>query len=71
MYSRWVEVTTFSQCQVKEHFKYFYLLDLTLKQNQTLKCMWVAVIWCIWNQRNEMVFRNDKDDVEEIFSIYI
>jgi len=31
--------------------------------------MWVTTIWSIWDQMNNIIFRNVKVDVEEIFSL--
>jgi len=31
--------------------------------------MWVAIIWSIWNQRNNVVFRKIKVDEEEILCL--
>ncbi|ESW25685.1 hypothetical protein PHAVU_003G056800 [Phaseolus vulgaris] len=31
--------------------------------------MWAATVWCIWDQRNHIVFRQGKVDTEEIFQM--
>jgi len=41
----------------------------SLKQNLVWKGMWAAIVWCIWDQRNHIAFRQGKVDAEEIFQM--
>ena len=39
------------------------------KQNLVWKGVWTTIVWSIWEQRNRVVFKQDKVDVEEIFHL--
>jgi len=37
------------------------------KHNQVWRGMWLAIVRCMWKQRNKVVFKQGVPDVEEIF----
>jgi len=51
------------------HFIYLELQGINKNRNKLLRCMWVAIIWCIWNQRNNIIFRNARVDIDEVFTL--
>jgi len=54
---------------LKCHFENFYLVHLSIKQNQVWKEMWMAIGRYIWQQRNLVVFKQGFliPNMEEIF----
>jgi len=53
-----------------QHFDQIGFMDLNyLGNNNVRKCMWIAIIWGIWNHRNRIIFNNVMVDLVEIFAI--
>jgi len=65
----WVGFSNVYHNQVRIHFKQFYLMELSQKGNMIWRGMWIAIIWCIYNQRNCIIFRNGRADAEEVLCI--
>ena len=52
---------------LKDHFERFLLVHENLKHNIVWKDVWATIIWSIWKQRNKIIFKQGKVDMEEIF----
>lgn len=39
------------------------------KRNNVWKCTWVIIIWNIWSQMNNTIFKNSKHDVLKKFTL--
>jgi len=65
----WVGVSNVHHNEVKKNFNHFHLTELNRKGNIIWKGTWVAIIWSIWNQRNNVAFRKTKVDEEEILCL--
>ena len=51
------------------YFSQFELIGLGNKHNNVWRCMWLAIVWDIWNHRNKVIFRNAKVEAEEVFML--
>jgi len=69
MCDSWLGLYSVHHNSAEIHFLQFEHLGLSKSCNIVWRCMWVATIWSIWNQRNNIIFRNAKVDVEEMFSL--
>jgi len=49
------------------HFVSFHLMQSSKVQNEVWKGVWVAIVWCLWEQRNQVVFNQGVADAEEVF----
>ena len=65
--SRWIGIEMAHHNDPKRHFENFHLVHCNLKQNQVWKGTWVAIVRCIWDQRNVIIFRQGVPDAEEVF----
>jgi len=65
--SSWIGIALAQHNDPKCHFENFHLVNFTLKQNQVWKGMWVAIVRCIWDQRNKVIFKQGVPDDKEIF----
>jgi len=52
-----------------QHFEQIGFMDLNYVGNCVWKCMWIAIIWGIWNHRNRIIFNNGVVDPIEIFAM--
>jgi len=64
---RWISILCVQYNYLKHHFENFHLVQMSNNQNLVWKVLWVVIVWCIWEQRNNVVFRQGIVDVEEIF----
>ena len=64
---KWIGVVLAQHNELKCHFETFHLMQFTSKQNQLWKSMWVAIVRCILDQRNNIIFKQGVPDAEEIF----
>ena len=49
------------------NFESFFLPQHSYKQNLVWKGVWAAVVRCLWEHRNSIVFNQRVVDVEEVF----
>ena len=66
---RWLGTTLVQHNKIKNHFESFHCSQASVKQNQVWKGIWAAVVRCIWDQRNIILFKQGVVDVEEIFQM--
>jgi len=52
---------------LKNHFESFTLIQASNKQNMVWKGIWAAIVRCIWEHRNLVVFKQGVVDAEEVF----
>ena len=52
-----------------QHFEQFGFMDLSYVGNCVWKCMWISIIWGIWNHRNRIIFNSAVVDPIEIFAM--
>ena len=64
---RWIDILFVQHKVVDCHFEHFHLPFFSTKQNQVWKGLWAAVVRSIWEQRNELIFKQGIPNVEEIF----
>ncbi|XP_057458630.1 uncharacterized protein LOC130749311 isoform X2 [Lotus japonicus] len=51
------------------HLLQFELMGLNRRQNKLWKVVWLAVIWTVWNGRNNLVFREVEMEIERLFEM--
>ncbi|XP_068504156.1 uncharacterized protein [Phaseolus vulgaris] len=66
---KWLGITLVQQNDLKDHFLSFHLPQFSFNQNLVLKGIWAAIVRCIWDQRNAIIFKQDVVDVEEILQM--
>ena len=64
---RWLDISFVQQNDLKSHFLSFHMFQVSNNQNLIWKGVWVAVVICIWDQRNQIIFKQGVVDAEEIF----
>jgi len=64
---KWVGILFVQHEDIRTHFESFHLFQVSSKQNMVWKGIWTAVIRCIWDQRNGVVFKQGVVDAEEMF----
>jgi len=64
---RWIEILSVQHNEIMIHFESFYLAQSNNKHNQIWRGVWAAIVRCIWEQRNSIVFDQGVVDAEEIF----
>jgi len=64
---RWMGILFVQHKDLKVHFENFHLVHLNTKQNLLWKGLWVTAVRGIWEQRNQVIFKQGKPDAEEIF----
>ena len=62
----WFGVTTVIHYDGLIHYSAFQELARTKCQKRIVGAVWIAVIWCIWNCRNGVVFREEVADVGKV-----
>jgi len=67
MFFRWIGVLFVKHNDVRVHFESFNLTQGSNKQNLIWKGVWATIVWCLWEQRNEVVFNQGVVDEEEVF----
>ena len=63
---RWIGILSAQHNVLNNHFESFYLIQLSNKQNMVWKGIWAALVRCIWEHRNAVVFKQRVVDVEEV-----
>jgi len=66
---RWVGILYVQHYDLQCHFEQFCLLQINHKQNCVWKGVWAAVVRCLWEQRNIIVFKQGVVYEEEIFHL--
>ena len=64
---RWIGILGAQNKDLMNHFINFHLAHLSNKQNQVWLGFWAAIVSCIWEHRNLVVFRQGVPDSDEIF----
>jgi len=64
---RWVGIVLVQHNDIKINFESFHLYHVNNKQNLVWSGVWAAIVRSIWDQRNEVVFKQEVVDAEEIF----
>lgn len=62
----WIGLSTVLPNTGKDHFLQHVLLWWTKSQKQGAWVLWIAVIWAIWNLRNNLIFRNGQLDIAKM-----
>jgi len=63
---RWIGIFSVQHKDILVHFESFQLPHFTVSQNQIWKGIWVAIVRCIWDQRNLIVLKQGVVDADEI-----
>nr|AER13160.1 putative non-LTR retroelement [Phaseolus vulgaris] len=66
---KWLGILFVQHNDLKDHFVSFHIAQASSKQNLVLKGVWAAIVRCIWDQRNTILFKQGVVDVEEIFQM--
>ena len=66
MCSKWIGILFVQHNDIVAHFESFYLVNGSRKQNFVWKGVWTAIIWCLWEHRNSVVFNEGVVDDEEV-----
>jgi len=64
---RWIGTLGVQNKDLMNHLMNFPLIHLSSKQNQVWLGFWAAIVSCIWEHRNIVVFRQGVPDFDEIF----
>jgi len=64
---RWIGILFVQHNEIMIHFESFHLVQGSNKQNLIWKGVWAAIVWCIWEHRNLVVFDQGFVDAEEVF----
>ena len=64
---KWIGILSVQHNEIMIHFESFYLAQSNNKHNLIWRGVWAAVVRCIWEQRNSIVFDQGVVDAEEIF----
>ena len=62
---RWIGVLGAQNKDICNHFLNFYLPNLSVKQNLVWKGVWAAITRCIWEHRNNVIFKQSIPDLDE------
>lgn len=65
----WVGNSSARHHFVVNHFQSFHVMNFNKKSSVVWKGVWIAIVWEIWKQRDEVVFNNALVDGVEIFSL--
>jgi len=66
MCDRWVNLTSINHNQIIESYQHFYLICQNAKQNEAWKGVWLVIGWEIWKHKNNIIFRQEKVDMDEV-----
>jgi len=53
---------------VIQHFEQIGFTDLNYSRNCVWKCMWIVIIWGIWNHKSRIIFNNAMVDPVKNFA---
>ena len=65
--SRWVGIWSVQHNNLRTNFEGFSLPQHSYKQNLVWKGVWAAVVRCLWEHRNSIIFNQRVVDAEEVF----
>jgi len=54
---RWIGILRTHNKDIGSHFENFHFVPMSEKQNQVWKRVWAAIVRCIWEHKNNVVFR--------------
>jgi len=63
---RWIGILFVQHNDIATHFESFYLIHGSCKQNLVWKGVWTAIVRCLWEHRNSVVFNEGVVDEEEV-----
>jgi len=66
---RWMGIAFVQHRELMYHFEQFHFPIFNHNQNLLWKGMWVAVVRCIWEQRNNIIFNQGVADDDEILHL--
>lgn len=66
---KWLGYVTALPRNSHVHLLQFELLGLNMKQNELLKVILLAVLWSVWNDRNNLMFREVEMEIERLFEM--
>jgi len=66
---KWLGIILVQQNSLKDHFLSFHIPQASFNQNLVLKGIWAAIVRCIWDQRNAIIFKQHVVDAEEILQM--
>jgi len=55
---KWIGILFVQHNDIATHFESFYLIINSRKQNLVLKGVWTAIVQCMWEHRNSVVFND-------------
>jgi len=64
---RWIGILGVQNKDLMNHFMNFHLTHLSSQHNQIWLGFWAAIVNCIWEHWNTVVFRQGVPDSDEIF----
>ncbi|XP_068466484.1 uncharacterized protein [Phaseolus vulgaris] len=64
---RWLDISFVQQNDLRSHFLSFHMFQVSNNQTLIWNGVWVAVVRCIWDQRNLIIFKQGVVDAEDIF----
>jgi len=65
----WLGVQFVHHNMPKQHFLGFTLVGLDKRGRCVWKMLWMTVIWYTWKHRNEIIFKNRKCVVIQVFTL--
>ena len=66
---RWIDILFVQHNNLRCHFENFHLVQDGSKQDLVWKGLWKTVVRCIWEQRNNVIFKQGAVDVEDILQM--
>jgi len=63
---KWIGIVCAQHNDIKAHFESFNLCQANLKQNLIWKGVWAAIVRCLWDHRNSVMFQQGVVDEEEV-----
>jgi len=64
---KWIGILFVQHKDLISHFESFHLAHSSNKQNLVWKGVWAAIVRCLWEHRNSVVFKQGVADAEEVF----
>ncbi|XP_057418891.1 uncharacterized protein LOC130713105 [Lotus japonicus] len=66
--SNWLGYSTVLPMDPKAHFLQFQFAG-NIKQNQCLSSIWLAMLWTLWLQRNDVIFRSAAVNLNKLLDL--
>ncbi|XP_068474698.1 uncharacterized protein [Phaseolus vulgaris] len=64
---KWIGLVFVQHNDIMAHFVSFHLIQSSNIQNEVWKGVWAAIVRCLWEHRNLVVFNQGVVDAEEVF----